>query len=151
MKNIKNSIKRKLNKEIKKMFTENKMIGSGRNRVVYDLDNGYVLKVARCKTGVRHNKREIEIYKSSTSPIRKHLAKIKDYGKLWLIMKKHDREFPQSKKCNKKLKKLKSQFIKKDIDPKDMFYNNNESKGKNLRLDHKGKIIVIDYGAFLIK
>jgi len=145
-------IKRKLNKDVRKWIKKKKKISSGKNRVVYDLNNGYVLKVVRSKAGIGHNRREIKVYRSSGSSIRKHLAEIKDYGNLWLIMKKYDKKFPKSSKAyRKKLKKLKSKFRRKGIDPKDMFNRNHNPKVKNLRLNRKGRIIVIDYGDFKFK
>jgi len=152
MGNIQRDIKHKLGKSIKRWMRRKRKISSGQNRAVYDLNNGCVLKVVKNKTGIGHNLREIKIYKSLDSSIRKHLAEIKDYGSLWLIMKKYDREFPKSSKTyRKKLKKLKSKFKKKGIDPKDMFNRNNNPKTKNLRLNDKGRIIVIDYGDFKFK
>jgi|GEM_PF-2343730 len=152
MGNIRRHIKHKLEKRVKRWMKKKREISSGQNRSVYDLSNGCVLKVVKSKAGIGHNLREIKIYKSSDSSIRKHLAEIKDYGSLWLIMKKYDRKFPKSSKTyRKKLKKLKSKFKKKGIDPKDMFNRNNNPKTKNLRLNADGRIIVIDYGDFKFK
>jgi len=151
LKNIRKSIRGKLDEEIKELIKVNRKIGKGRNRVIYDLENGYVLKVVRSKTGIKHNKRELQMYFTSSSSIRKHLAQIIDYDKLWLVMEKYDRKFPRSKKYKKKLKKLESKFRKKEIDPIDMFDKRKKTKRKNLRINKNGRIIIIDYGAFRMK
>ncbi|QYR21151.1 hypothetical protein KZ483_26180 [Paenibacillus sp. sptzw28] len=71
-----------MNKHPKK---RSKIIGIGSKRIVYDLGRGYVLKVARSKSGIRSNKTEILMYKSRWSkPIRKYLAPITNYGHRWL-------------------------------------------------------------------
>ncbi|MEW9668942.1 hypothetical protein [Ammoniphilus sp. 3BR4] len=147
---IKKSILRKLDKKIRKLIKKKKVIGSGKARIVYDLGHGKVLKVAKKTCGVKDNENEVNIYKSSSSSIRKHLARIKDHGTGWLIMKKVHKEFPRSIHYKKKLLKLKHKLKRHGIIPADILTRHNNPKRSNLRIK-KGKIIVIDYGKFKLK
>lgn len=147
---IKKKILRKLDKKIRKLIKKKKVIGSGKGRIVYDLGHGKVLKVAKKTQGVRNNENEVNIYNSSTSSIRKHLARIKDHGTGWLIMEKVDKEFPRSLRYKKKLLKLKRKFKKHGIRPDDILTRHNHPKRSNIRLK-KGRIIVIDYGKFKLR
>ncbi|MCZ8510862.1 hypothetical protein O9H85_00075 [Paenibacillus filicis] len=106
-----------MNKNIKKMIRRKKVIGSGARRLVYDLGNGYVLKVSKSKNGIRSNKNEVVIYKSAASRLKKHLAYIKKYDKgfNWLIMKKYIRDFPKTKEYKRKLFKVRAKFRKHGI------------------------------------
>lgn len=130
-----------MRKSIRKLIEGKQVIGEGFSRIVYDLGNGYVLKVAKTEKAIKYNNREIRMYKSCPSPVRKHLANIIDHGRSWLIMKKYDLEFPESEEYARKLHQLKSDFRKNEITPSDI-------KRENLRLGHDGKIMVIDYGNF---
>lgn len=127
-----------------------KLIGSGHKRNVYDLGNGYVLKVAKSKAGLQSNKTEYFLYHSRrTAPLRKHLAKVIKYGRRWLIMKKYARPFINSRKLHKQYLKLKRQFRRNGIRPRDMYSMTHKGPSlTNLRLNRKGEIIVIDYGNF---
>lgn len=147
---IKKSIMTKLDKKIKRLIESNSVIGSGKWRVVYDIGDGKVLKVAKNSGGIINNENEVKIYESSSSSIKKHLARITDHGTGWLIMKNEDKQFPRSSKYKKKLIKLKRKFRNHDINPLDIFTRKNKPKRKNLRV-RKGKIIVIDYGKFELK
>ncbi|MCZ8517198.1 hypothetical protein O9H85_33590 [Paenibacillus filicis] len=130
-----------MRKSIRKLIKGKQVFGEGASRIVYDLGNGYVLKVAKSKKAIKYNKREIRIYKSVPSTIKKHLAEIIHYGRSWLIMKKYDRKFPKSRQYVSKLNTLKSKFRKNGITPFDITRD-------NLRLNTSGKIKVIDYGNF---
>jgi hypothetical protein len=68
-----------MKKSIGNIIKGKKVIGSGVRRLVYDLNNGYVLKVSKSEYGVKSNKREVITYASSPFHVRKHLAKILDY------------------------------------------------------------------------
>ncbi len=67
------------------------LIGSGSGRHVYDMDNDYVIKVAKNRKGIIQNKAEEEIASKNKDTL--YLAKIKavseDY--LYLIMEKAER------------------------------------------------------------
>jgi integrase len=138
-----------MNENIKKMIKGKKIIGVGSRRVVYDLGNRYVLKVAKSKYGVTSNRKEINIYKASPSPIRKYLATIKKYGSGWVVMKKYSRNFPKSKEYEQKLYKLKSKFRENGITPFEIFSTfHKKPNWENVRLKPNGEIVVIDYGNF---
>ncbi|ALS20823.1 hypothetical protein [Paenibacillus naphthalenovorans] len=137
--------------KIRKKIKGKKKIGSGARRLVYDLGNGTVIKIAKPKGGIRSNKKEFVVYKSSTYKIKKHLGKIKKHGRRydWLIMKKYSKKFPKSKKYKRKLYKLKKLFKKNGVIPYEiMRRRTGKPNFQNLRLNKKGKIIVIDYGNF---
>ncbi|MDQ0875786.1 hypothetical protein QFZ77_004445 [Paenibacillus sp. V4I3] len=128
-----------MKKKIKKM----KVIGVGKWRIVYDLGNRRVIKVAKSKNGRLSNKKEIIVYKSAPSRIKKHLGKITTYGYGYriLVMKKYSRMFPRSKKYKRKLFSLRRTFMRNGIIPHDLNSN-------NLRLKSNGRIVFIDYGNF---
>ena len=115
-----------------------KFIGAGWNRIVYDLQNGYVLKVAIRDCGFLSNEREYHLYTHGPPRLRKHLCPVKKYGHGWIIMEKVDLKPPINQSFNKKLIKT---FLRAGIEPHDL-------KVANLGLSKKGKIIVIDYGNF---
>lgn len=126
-----------------------KKIGKGRNRLVYNIGNGYVLKVAKSDKGIKCNKQEVMLYMSLTAFLKKHLGQIIDHeGEYrWLIMKKYRLKFKISKMNLKKLEKLRNIFMKNGINPRDLS-NSRGPKCGNLRLNNKGALIVIDYGKF---
>ena len=62
-------------------------IGSGSSREVYDLENGYVVKVAKNKAGIEQNRAEYYISANDSSGIfAKVIEASSDYG--LLIMRK---------------------------------------------------------------
>ncbi|MES9774994.1 hypothetical protein [Priestia megaterium] len=121
---------------------KHKMIGNGRNRIVYDLNNGYVLKIAITKWGIQNNKTEFKIYKHCPVDLREHLCLVKEAGHGWIIMEKMQVEVPDEI-YDKGLIKLKNKFLDARIKPKDMWKS-------NMRLSKKGKITVVDYGNFIM-
>jgi hypothetical protein len=136
-----------MNPYIKRTIKGKKLIGSGGTRVVYDLGNGNVFKIAKSKKGILCNKMEVNMYQSSLKPLNKYLAQIVDYDTayLWITMKKYDRKFPDSSIYRRELKKIVKNFLDNGIIP---------SKGvchayaPNLRLKQNKQIVVIDYGGF---
>jgi hypothetical protein len=136
-------------------YIENKIngrnvIGSGKYRTVYDLGNGFVIKITTSKLGIIINKREGKMYESVPSRIRKYLAQIKKYGKGWIIMKKYDRQVPKSQSYKKKVLNMKSTFRKNGVIPNDV-WRHGRPQYKNIRLKSNGQIVVIDYGNFKFK
>ncbi|KRD85895.1 hypothetical protein ASE51_27300 [Bacillus sp. Root147] len=119
-----------------------KKIGNGRQRIVYDLNNGYVLKVALTEFGIQNNKTEFKIYNHCRANLRKHLCPVKEVGHGWIIMKKMDIKVPDGI-YNKELTQLKNKFLAAGIRPRDM-------GNSNIRLSKKGKITVVDYGNFIM-
>jgi hypothetical protein len=139
-----------LNDNIKKMIKGKKHIGLGARRVVYDLGNGYVLKVAKSKYGIKNNKKEVMMYKSSPLVIKKHLGHIQKHGDgyRWLVMKKYHLNFRKTVESMRKLWVMKHKFIKNGIIPYEVSRRRGGPNFQNLRLKSNGEIIVIDYGNF---
>ncbi|SDO85492.1 hypothetical protein SAMN04487897_12466 [Paenibacillus sp. yr247] len=138
-------------KDINKMIRQAKIIVTGSKRIVYDLRNGYVLKVAKSKYGIISNKREVFTYTTAPSCIKKHLANILDHGNEygWIIMKKYKPNLPKSKGYYKrKLFKLRAKFRKNGIIPYEVVNYQGYPNYHNLGLRSNGEIIVIDYGNF---
>ena len=122
-----------------------KMIGLGNHRIVYDLKNGYVLKVALRKQGIKNNETEFKIYNIHCPPkLRKHLCPVIEFGQGWIIMEKMVSKIPINKKYDKMHAELKNKFVMYGIYPKDMHRG-------NLALSETGQITVIDYGNFKLK
>jgi hypothetical protein len=67
------------------------LIGSGSCRIVYDLDNGYVVKVARDVRGLKQNQAEFDNYQSRKSDFFAEVASISDNSR-YLIMVKAEKE-----------------------------------------------------------
>ncbi len=78
------SIKNNLNKN------KYKLIGYGSGRHVFDLDNGYVVKVARNKRGLVQNKAEYQIASSNHSPVFAKIVAVSDDFEC-LIMEKAEK------------------------------------------------------------
>ncbi|MGE7185080.1 hypothetical protein ACQKKK_14105 [Peribacillus sp. NPDC006672] len=118
-----------------------KVIGNGLNRVVYDLNNGYILKIAISEVGLISNANESFIYNNCKKEVKKYLCPVKEYGTGWIIMKKADTKVSNLIKECTKLIKLELKFLRYGIIPID------------LRLDNVGftennEMVVIDYGLF---
>jgi hypothetical protein len=114
-------------------------LGHGVHRLVYDLGNGFVLKVAISLRGMKCNELEHRLYASCTKPIKKHLCPVVEFGQGWIVMKKM--KVPCTGKHHK-LKLLRKKFRKAGILPKDM-------RRANLAT-YKGRIVVVDYGNFIM-
>jgi hypothetical protein len=119
------------------------IIGGGTNRIVYDLNNGNVLKVAISNWGLQCNKTEFEIYTHCPNDLRKHLCPVKESGNGWIIMDKMDRKVPFDIHYLTKIPELEMKFLMAGIIPMDM------KKRANLALTKENEIIVIDYGLFI--
>ncbi|MFD0710672.1 hypothetical protein [Paenibacillus sp. GCM10027626] len=139
---------RHLGEEKKKVVAEKalhlnyKMIGSGKTRIVYDLGNGYVVKVALSKRGLTSNWKEYDLYNRCSSKLRKHLCPVIEYGKGWIIMKNVKRMAALTEKYERKLPRLRRRFSREGITARSL-------RSKNLALSKADKrIIVIDYGSF---
>jgi hypothetical protein len=127
-----------------------KIIGVGKRRIVYDLGNGNVLKVAKSKHGIKSNKREVITFNSSPARVKKRLGEIIDYEYKyhWVTMKKYSRKIPHLKKYKRKLHRLRRLFRKYGIYPYEVVSRKGKPNYQNLRLKKNGKIVVIDYGNF---
>ncbi|MFD0698101.1 hypothetical protein ACFQZT_28915 [Paenibacillus sp. GCM10027628] len=139
-----------MKKNIQKMTKGKKVIGSGSSRVVYNWNNTQVLKVAKSKLGIRCNRTEVIIYNSVPSRVKKYLAAVIRHGTgyRWLIMRKYSRKFPKSRRIESNVIDLRNKFESYGIIPHDTrVYKFGHYQ--NLRLNRKGKIVVIDYGHFI--
>jgi hypothetical protein len=127
-----------------------KIIGEGARRIVYDLGDGYVLKVAKSKYGIKSNKREVITFNSSSARVKKLLGEITYYENKyhWVTMKKYTRKIPHLKKYKRKLYRLRRKFRKYGIYPYEVVSRNGKPNYQNLRLKKDGRIVVIDYGNF---
>ncbi|MFJ7365781.1 hypothetical protein ACIQWQ_16930 [Peribacillus frigoritolerans] len=118
-----------------------KIIGHGFNRVVYDLNNGYILKVAFSEVGLISNANEAYIYNNCNEKVKKYLCPVKEYGTGWIIMKKVDTNVPFAIKEYTKLFKLELNFLWCGIIPIDLRLDNVGYNGND-------EMVVIDYGLF---
>ncbi|MDO7487094.1 hypothetical protein ACIQYG_18730 [Peribacillus sp. NPDC096622] len=118
-----------------------KIIGHGFNRVVYDLNNGYILKVAFSEVGLISNANEAYIYNNCNEKVKKYLCPVKEYGTGWIIMKKVDTNVPFAIKEYTKLIKLELNFLRYGIIPIDLRLDNVGYNGND-------EMVVIDYGLF---
>lgn len=119
-----------------------KIIGIGHNRIVYDLKNGNVLKVAISNLGLRNNSIESNIYTKCPSYLRKHLCPVKKNGHGWIVMRKMGTKVPINNRYDTQIDQLRQRFIEAGIKPEDMMNR------ANLALSKDRQIIVIDYGNF---
>jgi hypothetical protein len=92
---------------IKKIIRGKQIVGEGKKRIVFDLNNGYILKLAKTKEGVISNKNEVLIYNSSPFYVRKHIGRIISHGKgkHWLIMRKQKWNFLNRKNTRENFSK----------------------------------------------
>lgn len=119
------------------------VIGSGLTRIVYDLGNGYVVKIAISRRGLESNKREDDVYSRCSSSTRAYLCPVLEYGYGWVIMKKIIRCEILTEQDDVTLQKLRRRFLKEKIIARSL-------RSKNLaRLSNR--LIVIDYGSFRFK
>ncbi|MBM7692021.1 hypothetical protein JOC77_001448 [Peribacillus deserti] len=132
--------KMKLAKSILKL--RYKMIGSGLNRMVFDLDNGYVLKVAFSGIGLISNKQEYNLYHSCKEEVRQFLCPVFEMGEGWIIMKKMDRKASMTSQHLLNLIAMRSKFYRNGILPVDLRFG-------NVALSQENKMLVIDYGLFI--
>lgn len=124
-------------------------VWQGANRIVYDMGNGTVLKLAKSKSGIKSNRNEVKLYRSSPYLLTKYLGRIKEYHYKyeWLIMKKYGQKFLGMKGYKQKLAKVRTRFKKYGILPIDTL-KNRKPKHQNLRVKRNGRIAIIDYGHF---
>ncbi|OCA86127.1 hypothetical protein A8F94_13615 [Bacillus sp. FJAT-27225] len=118
------------------------VIGSGLNRIVYDLGNGYVLKVPLSFIGLASNANEFHLYHYAHPDIKQHLCPVIELGLGWIVMKKMDRKMAVNLENLQKIGQLTQKFLLHFIVPVDLM-------PRNVALTHDNKIIVIDYGLFI--
>lgn len=117
------------------------MIGHGYNRIVYDLDNGYILKVALSEVGMVANANEAHIYNNCREEVRKYICPVSEYDSGWIIMKKMDTSVRHAVLDYMKLIKLEIIFLKYGMIPIDL-------RIANVAFSEEQEMVVIDYGLF---
>lgn len=125
-----------------------KHIGSGSGRQVFDLENGYVVKMGRNKKGIAQNEAEFQIASTNKSDFLAKIPQASDNFK-FIIMEKADKVRSITSvwkyynvKNNKELFELK--------ELKDIYTQNNLLLPDLYRPDNWGRIgerlVIIDYG-----
>ncbi|HEY2420778.1 MAG TPA: hypothetical protein VGI04_05160 [Neobacillus sp.] len=118
-----------------------RIIGNGLNRMVYDLGNGYVLKIALSGLGLISNTQEFNLYHTSHPDIQKYLCQVMEKGQGWIVMKKMDRRVSLNLVNLQKLSKLTMKFLLRGIVPVDL-------RLSNIALSDDNQLVVIDYRFF---
>lgn len=116
-------------------------IGNGFNRIVYDLGNGYVLKIALSEIGLKSNSQEFNLYHSAHPDIQKSLCPVMEKGQGWIVMKKMDGKASINVENIQKLSELAIKFLRQGIVPVDL-------RLANVALTHENQMVVIDFGLF---
>jgi hypothetical protein len=139
-----------MNRNLKKMLKGKKLIGIGSTRLVFDLSNGNVLKLAVSNKGFQCNITEARIYSYASPEIRKHLGRIKKYHfkYRWLVMKKYKLNLRETRINKRRLNKLKVTFRKNGIIAKDIISESGKINRGNSSLINKNQVVIIDYGKF---
>jgi hypothetical protein len=117
------------------------LIGHGYNRMVYDLNNGYILKIALSEVGLIGNANEAYLYHNCNEEVQKYLCPVKEFGSGWIIMKKMDTKGPLAILEYTKLIELQLKFLSYGIIPIDL-------RLANVAFSEDNEMIVIDYGLF---
>ena len=123
-------------------------IGSGSSRDVFDLDNGYVLKVAKNRAGIAQNESEYNISYFDNSGLFAKVIEVSNNFK-FLIMEKADKVYYMSDVLEYFKVRSKRQLLKlKEL--QDIRRNYNLVLGDLQRKSSwgmiNGKPIIIDYG-----
>ncbi|UJF32997.1 hypothetical protein [Paenibacillus hexagrammi] len=128
-------------------------VGCGSRRIVYDLGNGYILKVAIIRQGIVSCQKETDIYERVPLPLKQNLAEIKEYGEGWIVMKKFGRMLADTAENRRKVYQLYKEFKKLDIEAGDIInMKNKEPRWHNIRYKKRNdRIMLIDYGDFHVK
>ncbi|WP_409304212.1 hypothetical protein [Peribacillus sp. SCS-155] len=127
---------------------EYEQIDSGKHRIVYDIGDGYVVKIAMSVRGLRCNKIEWDMYNTCPQILRKHLCPIAEYGHGWIIMKKMDTRVAENEIYDKKLADMEELFLSHGIRTSDVRLDSNAPKRRNVALTEQDEIVFIDYGNF---
>ncbi|MGE7762458.1 hypothetical protein [Peribacillus sp. NPDC097895] len=118
-----------------------KMIGYGFNRVVYDLNNGYILKIALSEVGLISNANEAYIYNNCHEAVKQCICPVKEHGTGWIIMNKVETNVPFAFNEYTKLIKLELKFLTYGIIPIDL-------RLENVGYNENDEMVVTDYGLF---
>lgn len=131
----------KVNQAKKVLMLEYKVIGFGHHRIVFDLENGFVLKVATSSFGLRGNLYENDIYKKCPDTLRKYFCPVREYGNGWLVMEKMNHVCPAVEEYSAEIDRLRRKFREAGFRPRDL-------KSENIALNKENQMIIIDYGNF---
>ncbi|MGE8078851.1 hypothetical protein [Peribacillus loiseleuriae] len=118
-----------------------KMIGHGYNRIVYDLNNGYILKIALSEIGLIGNANEAYLYNNCNEEVQKYICPVKEFGSGWIIMKKMDTNVSHEIMEYAKLIELELIFLSYGIIPIDL-------RLANVAISEDNEMVAIDYGLF---
>lgn len=125
-------------------------LGAGGTRRVYDLGDGNVLKIAKSAQGKLCNKMEVDLFRVTDGPLKRFLAEIVSFDEnyRWIVMKKYNVPFPNSRLYRRKLMKIAESFRTRGIIPSPGVGNYRRPYRPNLRLGRDREIVIIDYGGF---
>lgn len=124
------------------------LIGSGSGRIVYDLGNGYVVKVAKNRKGIIQNKSENQIYSMNDSEYFAKVLAISDNLR-YLVMEKAERIGAFSMVLNN-FQVRNNRELSRSKEFQQFTFKNNLLLGDLFRRSSwgmiKGKLVIIDYG-----
>jgi hypothetical protein len=121
-------------------------LGAGKHRVVYDLGDGRVLKVALVPKGIECNSREASLYRKAPPDLKKHLCPVLAAGPGWLAMKKMTKKVPKTRRYAKRLRRIQKLSESFGVRISDLFSRRTGNpRRNNIRLSDEGRIVLIDY------
>jgi len=121
-------------------------LGAGKHRIVYDVGDGRVLKVALVAKGIECNAREESLYRKAPPELRKHLCPVLAAGPGWLVMKKLTKPMPRGRRYKRGLRRILKLAESHGVRISDIFSRRTGNpKRNNVRLSSRGRIVLIDY------
>ncbi len=121
-------------------------IGEGKHRIVYDLGDGRVLKVASAPKGIECNAQEAALYREAPPALRKHLCPVLDDGRGWLVMKKMTKRFPRDRKYERRLRRVLELGETYGLRISDIYSRRTgKPRRNNIRITSSGRVVLIDY------
>ena len=123
-------------------------LGSGSGRRVFDLENGYVVKVAKNKKGIAQNKMEYKISTECTTNIMAKVEQVSDDFR-FLIMEKAEKVISMSDilsyyEARSFFEMLQSTDVKMLVERFGLIVNDLQRRSSWGMLD--GRPVIIDYG-----
>ncbi|WP_409292565.1 hypothetical protein [Peribacillus sp. SCS-37] len=119
-----------------------KKLGIGQNRMVFDMENGFVLKIPLSAVGAVSNRREFYLFNSSSPEIKQYLCPVAEWGEGWVVMEKADCSQQHHTSSLRQLLSMQSKFLKHKILPIDL-------RPGNAGINKQGKVVIFDYGLFV--
>lgn len=102
------------------LYLRYRSLGYGRHRLVYDMGNACVLKVAISIRGLMCNVMEQKLYVSSAKSIKKQLCPVVGARNGWILMRKMRGIVFKTRRFHKQLRLLKKKLRKAGIRPADL-------------------------------